>query len=160
MDSRPSPGAAKLALHDDDPYETIRHVQRSTGKSLLEARDWVDANYEGGPTTLLMMPEAVKILREGDPAQAIELVCAETTLRPDEAKEVLGELRSGKGLAAMRAMKRLVESSKVSQLPGEGLSRSADKSLAPGEVARGGGALKWIVLAAVALGLGFLLLKG
>lgn len=151
MDPRPLPRGADHALAEGEAYEAIRIVQKSAGVGLLEARDWVDAHREDGPTSLLLMPEVINTFKKGDLDEAMTLVRAETTLDAAEAREVLEALRNGKGLAAFKAMKRLADTSRGNSLPGGGGSPAADPSLAPGEVPRGGGAVKWMVLIVVAM---------
>lgn len=147
------PPAARQALEQGNKIEAIKQLRRVTGLGLKEAKDWIESYERGGepPALPSMEPhpegrdpnasftlskEALDALRRGSTIEAIKIIRERTGVGLAEAKNIVEMIQ--KELPDVEDEQPTVASVRAGQ------------HLAPGEVARGGSAGKWMALIAVA----------
>jgi ribosomal protein L7/L12 len=136
--ANPLPPDVLAALQCGNTIEAIKLLRASTGLGLKEAKDVIDAHFQGKP-----MPGIGQSTTPGTalPASVI------AALQRGKKIEAIGLLREQSGLGLKEA-KDAVDAYQREQSP----------KLAPGEVARSGKGL-WLLLAVALLVLGYYLFR-
>jgi ribosomal protein L7/L12 len=146
MNPRPLPPEVVATLEAGHRIDAIRKLQLATGMSLKEAKDSIEAYERAGPAAASLdrsagiklkgshpIPvEAVNALRDGRVIEAVRIVRTSGNYGLAEAKGLIDQLQR--------------------EMPQAKRARTAGsrRGLSPGEVARDGGAGKWLVLLLVA----------
>lgn len=159
------PPTVAEALKSGNKIEAIKRLRGITGLGLKEAKDWIES-YERGVqpaaspfdspsegdrnAPIKLSEQAIEGLQRGDLILAIKDIRQSTGVGLAEAKviaETMQEAMPKQGSVA-DSVARL--SRAYHRAAGEPQQRPGRQGLAPGEVARGGGQMKWVALVAVA----------
>ena len=151
MNPRPLPPQVVAALKVGHKMEAIKELQMATGVGLKEARDWIEAFQRAGPAAAAAPPpaadrpgmnvkgthripiEAVNAMRDGRVIEAIRILRASGNYGLAEAKGIIDQ-----------ALREMPHARPVHT------HTARRRGLSPGEVARDGGAGKWLALLCIA----------
>lgn len=152
------------ALKRGDKIEAIKRLRGITGLGLKEAKDWIESYERGGEplpnpfdgpsegdrnAPIKLSEEAIQALQRGDLVRAIKDIRQSTGVGLAEAKaiaEMMQQSMPAEGSVGDRvaSLSRAFHRGTGAPQPGSGL--------APGQVASGGGAMKWVALVLLAVG--------
>jgi ribosomal protein L7/L12 len=152
------------ALKSGNKIEAIKRLRGITGLGLKEAKDWVESYERGGESLanpfdgpsegdrnapIKLSEEAIQAMQRGDLLPAIKDIRQSTRVGMAEAKaiaEMMKEAMPAGGSVGdrMAALSRAYHRGTGAPKQGTGL--------APGQVASGGGSMKWLALVIIAAG--------
>ena len=157
------PPQALAALEAGNKIDAIKQLRLTTGLGLKEAKEWIDSYERGGPApapvydhpperdpdaNMVITPEAMAALKQGSAVEAIRCIRESTGVGLAEATDIAAEIRKSmpKDWTVEKYRAALASNGGAPGLP----PNDRPPRLAPGQVASGGGgAVKWVVLAAV-----------